>query len=175
MGKEVIKAGDQFGKLRVLSIFDRLHIECLCACGRVTNASKYQLLSLKSRTKKVSCGCARSLSPGVAASNVLFNRRRREASKRGLAWGLSKDDFLRMSKENCFYCGSEPVSKHRERNFNGAYTYNGIDRKENQIGYSLDNCVTCCAECNFAKGVLSSSQWISLCRRVAHHQREGER
>jgi len=31
----------------------------------------------------------------------------------------------------------------------------GIDRKNNDIGYKLDNCVSCCSACNFMKHKLS--------------------
>jgi hypothetical protein len=33
----------------------------------------------------------------------------------------------------------------------GDYTYNGVDRIDNSIGYTKENCVPCCTICNWAK------------------------
>lgn len=42
--------------------------------------------------------------------------------------------------------------KYYERNFEEhEILYNGIDRIDNSKGYNLDNCVTCCTQCNTAK------------------------
>lgn len=32
------------------------------------------------------------------------------------------------------------------------YTYNGVDRLDSSMGYTPDNCVPCCWECNNMKG-----------------------
>ena len=54
---------------------------------------------------------------------------------------INEDEFNELTKKNCNYCDKE-----------GA---NGIDRVNNSIGYTLDNCVPCCKHCNYVKGNLS--------------------
>ena len=47
---------------------------------------------------------------------------------------------------------------------NGGFIYNGIDRKNNGKGYTEDNIVSCCKQCNFAKRNMSYKEfkfWIN--------------
>jgi hypothetical protein len=37
---------------------------------------------------------------------------------------------------------------------------NGIDRKNNNMGYTIENSLSCCAKCNFMKGKLSYEEFI---------------
>jgi 5-methylcytosine-specific restriction endonuclease McrA len=37
--------------------------------------------------------------------------------------------------------------------------HNGIDRKNNSLEYTLENCVPCCRQCNFAKQGLSEIEF----------------
>ena len=46
-----------------------------------------------------------------------------------------------MTSNVCFYC--EKFSENR--------SYCGIDRVDNDIGYILSNCVSCCSNCNDIK------------------------
>ncbi len=63
------------------------------------------------------------------------------AKKRGYSWALSKEQFEALINKPCYYCdGATPV------------TGSGIDRLDNLQGYFLENCVSCCRECNRLKG-----------------------
>ena len=42
----------------------------------------------------------------------------------------------------------------------GRYIYNGVDRKDNNLGYTIDNCVPCCHRCNSMKSNLSYQNFI---------------
>lgn len=64
------------------------------------------------------------------------------AKSRGLAYTLSRDEMLELFERPCFFCGETPVENK---------TW-GIDRLQNKVGYTYDNCVPCCATCNYAKG-----------------------
>ena len=67
---------------------------------------------------------------------------RSAASKRGYAWELTLDEYSALIlNSNCHYC-YHVLSD----------TGSGLDRKDNNIGYMLDNCVPCCAHCNGFKG-----------------------
>ncbi len=64
------------------------------------------------------------------------------AKIRGLAHTLSTDEMLELFEKHCFFCGETPVE---------GKTW-GIDRLQNKVGYTYDNCVPCCVTCNYAKG-----------------------
>jgi hypothetical protein len=64
--------------------------------------------------------------------------------------GINWDDninetVLLMLKQKCFYCDEIPPGE----------THNGIDRIDNNIGYTLENIVPCCTMCNMLKGCLN--------------------
>ncbi|MHA1737419.1 MAG: hypothetical protein ACTSWD_02465 [Candidatus Heimdallarchaeota archaeon] len=88
------------------------------------------------------------------------------SKRRNYDFNLSEQQFKSLLFENCYYCGQSPSIKINYSIKNGVEKdvyYNGIDRLNNDIGYNVDNCVTCCQICNKAKGILSESdfmQWI---------------
>jgi 5-methylcytosine-specific restriction endonuclease McrA len=44
------------------------------------------------------------------------------------------------------------------------FIYNGLDRIDSNLGYSVANCVPCCTKCNYAKGnmtLLEFKEWLS--------------
>jgi 5-methylcytosine-specific restriction endonuclease McrA len=46
------------------------------------------------------------------------------------------------------------------------YTYSGIDRLDNAIGYEPPNCVPCCDICNLAKRDMSYGAFVAWMRRT---------
>jgi hypothetical protein len=69
----------------------------------------------------------------------------------------------------CDYCGRHPETYTRPKNANGGFKYNGIDRVVNSVGYTLENCVPCCSNCNRAKSTLSRQEFIAWAHRVKKH------
>jgi hypothetical protein len=61
---------------------------------------------------------------------------------RGLKNELNEDELREFFDKPCFFCGASPEE-------NKSW---GIDRLQNKVGYTYDNCVPCCKKCNFAKG-----------------------
>jgi hypothetical protein len=59
-----------------------------------------------------------------------------------------------LFKGRCHYCGQ----KYEE----GGYLL-GIDRVDNNIGYTLDNVVTCCGICNYMKWTYSKDTFLHIC------------
>ncbi len=56
--------------------------------------------------------------------------------------------------KNCYYCGDKILTK------------TGIDRVDNKIGYTMDNCVPCCSKCNVMKHILSKSDFFSHIQKI---------
>lgn len=66
---------------------------------------------------------------------------------------ITKDHYDTLRNNNCTYCGRSAINGHK----------NGIDRVNNNIGYTLENCVSCCGDCNFAKYMSTFEDFIMKC------------
>lgn len=136
--------------------------------------------------KKKSCGCVRGnrgnpLPPGEAAFNSLYGKYRKSAERRNKVFDLTKDDFKKLTSSNCVYCGKPPAQSARSSTgtvfsksgkaycLNGEYAYNGIDRADNTIGYTKNNCVPCCDTCNRAKWCMSQREFFEWIHSVCDH------
>jgi hypothetical protein len=77
-----------------------------------------------------------------------------------IKYDLSFEKFCELINNECFYCGQKPNtiwSSHRKKE--NKIIYNGIDRKNNNLGYSEENTVSCCKFCNIAKKAHPLSLW----------------
>ena len=63
------------------------------------------------------------------------------------------------------YCGEAPSKQSSTKT--GTYTYNGIDRLDNDMGYLYDNCRACCTRCNFFKSTMNSDVFIETITSIA--------
>jgi len=171
--------GKRFGRLVVVSL-DRVSKQrqtvwlCKCDCGNEKVISIVQLRDGGVR----SCGCLRhetstetgkmrTIGFGKAAGNSVLYGYKKSARLRGLSWELSDDEFFELVTRNCHYCGDPPslVSK-RSATFNGSFIHNGIDRINNSLGYTKENCVPCCKNCNYAKRKLDYDEFLVLIRKI---------
>lgn len=78
---------------------------------------------------------------------------RRGATKRNIEWFLTEEDFLNLWNKNCFYCGDVIKTI-------------GIDRKNNNEGYKIDNVVPCCSICNKLKLALPYEDFIKKIKQI---------
>lgn len=143
---------------------------CRChLCGRVKNISAGALGAGRSQT----CGCYRHnrLPRGLAAFHDLVRRYRNDARRSGRDWALTRDDCLRLFKLPCHYCGAPPQQGHSRgaKKSNGTFIYNGLDRRDNNLGYHIGNVVPCCSVCNRAKLKQSEEEFIAWILRVVEH------
>lgn len=82
-------------------------------------------------------------------SKILYNKILDSAKKRNISVSLTFFEFMDFMKiENCHYCSSDIKWATSTRD---SMAYN-LDRKDNSLGYSKENCVVCCGDCNFKKG-----------------------
>lgn len=104
--------------------------------------------------KGPSCICRKD-----SALERLYKIQRYNAEKRrGLLWLLTRDQFKTLLTSECHYCKIPPrqVFKLRE----DILYYNGIDRKDNLLGYLPDNTLPCCGHCNAMKLILSYDEFL---------------
>lgn len=114
------------------------------------------------------------LPPGHSCRNTLFGVYKTQAYNRDLDFKLSLEEFEKLTKENCFYCGIEPKQKFQNPNSNGAFTYNGIDRVNNQQGYFLENCVPCCIRCNRMKSNMTLRDFVGHLKKILVYLHSGK-
>ena len=104
-----------------------------------------------------------------------YGRLKSNAKKRGTEFTLDKLDFIiwfQGKDKVCYYCGiGLNTNGNRE-------TQISVDRKDNSIGYTLDNIELCCQRCNTIKGnvftaeemieiadkYLKPKMWTGICR-----------
>ena len=84
-----------------------------------------------------------------------------EARKNNYEWSLTFDEFQNLITQPCKYCGDSS---------GGENCYRGIDRINNSLGYTLQNCVPCCKLCNLMKYVYPVDQFLTQCKAIANCQ-----
>lgn len=156
---------------------------CVCDCGneKVTTTSELRAGST------TSCGCARrvprpdphhlfrTLPPGRAARNRVLKGYQGGARTRELAWELTEEEFDGLIAQDCAYCGGAPSMVQKGTGArSGDFIHNGIDRKDNAIGYVTENVVPCCSVCNHAKMDMPYDDFITWIARLTRFWAGGE-
>jgi len=70
-----------------------------------------------------------------------FKHGKGNAKYRGIDFNLSLDEYMKIISNKCYYCDDKLGSTTNTSGFS-------IDRLNNDIGYTKDNCVSCCGFCN---------------------------
>jgi hypothetical protein len=159
--------GQKFSKLTVIeessSINGRTAWKCQCACGIIKTVKTEHLRDGSTK----SCGCWNDEQRSARAENMYSKCIKYspiEASARHI-WRrnykeMPFEDFYFLSQQNCQYCNEAPSNyqnaakgKNSSQNVidNGYFKYNGLDRVDNSLPHSKENCVPCCKWCNYAK------------------------
>jgi len=73
-------------------------------------------------------------------------------NRRNLVFALNMEQFTTLVTSLCFYCGD---------------CGGGIDRKDNNIGYVLENCLPCCITCNRLKQAKSYEDFTTHIIKIA--------
>lgn len=123
---------------------------CRCQCKKEVIVTGNALRCGKTK----SCGCLSTrawLQPGESIKRVLLKTYKRSAIARGLPWEITDEKFYALIAGICYYCGEKPSNVVRKTGLKGTLTCNGVDRLENTLGYTPNNCVPCCSQCNEMK------------------------
>jgi hypothetical protein len=90
--------------------------------------------------------------------NSIYYAYKKGAIDRGHVFDLTKDEFKSFLDKRCYYCNDDPSSLYQIKNSKTGEVragipliYNGIDRIDNLLGYTMDNSITCCETCNRMK------------------------
>ena len=83
---------------------------------------------------------------------------------------LTYEEFIEFTKINeCYYCGDNISWLAYRNNRRGGYN---LDRKNNNEGYTKNNCVVCCELCNYMKRMETTEQFIQHCKNIVNHQQK---
>ena len=184
--------GQQFNRWTVVNFSHKSQYKesiwfCKCLCGTERLVKGAALINGRS----TSCGCYHKelmkliieekinkksrLPAGEASFNMLLRIYKKNAKKKNRIFSLSVEDFGRLTKDNCHYCGDKPYRISFGEGTNGAYVYNGVDRIDNEIGYIVTNCVTCCYNCNELKGSSTYQEFIEKIHKISKYRRNNEK
>jgi len=146
--------GQRFGPLLVLGIARRCSLLVRCTCGTE------KVMTPSTLARRGSCGCQKHVRSHREWSRQdrLFEQYRTTAKRNCREWSISLAEFTAFVTASCHYCGTEP-----------GILLNGIDRKDNSQGYTLQNSLTCCRICNYAKRDSSYADFLAWIRKAARH------
>lgn len=133
---EVIRQTRKSGGCRSVYVFNCAGPECK------------EKVRVRSADLSRSAGKCQSCSHQLRPFESVYNGIKRD--HRGTEVALSYEEYLEFTKiPNCTYCETEipwrEYSLEKGKYISRAYF---LDRKDHNIGYSKDNCVVCCTECN---------------------------
>jgi hypothetical protein len=183
--KKIDLVGERYGRLVVEefshSSRQKRIWKCVCDCGNETFVDTARLRNGHTQ----SCGCLQKegarkgireyhknkevLPYSEYVINLKYGHYKRGAEKRGLEFGLSKEEFAILLQEPCHYCGTERsnvYNQHQRIGRNEEFRYNGIDRKDNEIGYVSSNVVSSCVVCNRGKNSMSYEEYVEWIKSV---------
>lgn len=188
-----IKIGKRYGDVVVIELdtnkgekkwnngSSKIYWKCKCDCGTLFSVASQSLKDNGGGIK--SCGCSMkgrtNRPPNVDApfrhvfhSYKTSGNARYKKDGEDFKFNLLFDDAVRFFSGNCYYCGIEPSRMAPIIGKTEKVKFNGIDRVDSLKGYSVDNCVSCCTECNLAKSDRSQENFLNWAKRLSFHQQE---
>lgn len=160
---------------------DAYKVECVCDCGNTSYLFWGGIIG--GYTK--SCGCLQKehainvlnkykkenpVSPvRLNDEDYFFNKTKQSYTSRAklkkLDFELNDTEFEILISDECHYCGYLPSLDFNRKN-TPAEVFNGIDRKDNNIGYIKENCVSCCSVCNYFKRGINYNSFLNLIDKI---------
>lgn len=89
--------------------------------------------------------------------NPRLDALKRAAITRGIEWHLSDEEAKAMLISPCVYCDHLDLE----------VRVNGIDRLDSSKPYTIENCRSCCKDCNYMKGTYDPVTFIERCKKIA--------
>jgi len=142
---------------------------CKCDCG------KEFIIRGDGLKKNITCGCSswgHKNRSGNLSFSMVYTMYRSGAKRKNRSFNLSKDQFKKITSQNCYYCGIKPsnaytAGQHLQNAIpHPTFIYNGIDRIDSSKGYEMDNIVPCCIICNQMKNDLSQEDFYNHLKKI---------
>jgi len=157
--------GQKIGKRVVLGFAkrdsrERSRWKVQCGCGRIGEC----------RTSHIHLSC-----PSCARKGRISEKRTRPYEACYKAWThrarqrypvtLTYEQYIALTDiHECHYCGAEIFwTEYLNKTKQGRRHGSNLDRKENHLGYELNNVVVCCWRCNAGKGdKFTYDEWVKI-------------
>lgn len=144
--------------------FDETEAKFQCDCGVIF--VRKMASSLSKKANAIQCLSCHMRTKPFAGERYALRRIKSDAVKAGRSFEISLEWFIEKAHEPCHYCGRKDRNTLNEKSkIAGLYNvkgfkYNGLDRKNNDLGYTEENCVPCCLVCNRAKNSMGYNEFI---------------
>jgi hypothetical protein len=140
---------------------------CKCTCGFKT---KIPISNLTTGKSKRCSGCSYKLKSlnnrkGTIWDAAFRNKVESRAKQKDIPVRITVNDYQKIVTQGCHYCGLPPQKVYKR--VNEKIKINGIDRLNNNIGYTLKNCVSCCSACNFMKNKLNYRFFLKKIKQIS--------
>lgn len=128
--------------------------------------------------KNIKIGCspcyAKSLrrTDKKPAFSKYYSSLKANAKSRSIEVEISLDEFVKIASNNCYWCDLPPQPKNGFKEWQDSVMISGIDRKDNSIGYTVQNSVPCCYDCNRAKSDLPIDLWMYWIARIVKNNKD---
>ncbi len=88
--------------------------------------------------------------------NVNYAHYKKTAKAKNNILFITEQKFKEITSVNCYICNK----------MNTRYHQNGIDRKNNDFGYIVENCLPCCGNCNYFKNKFDYNKILDKCFKI---------
>ena len=171
--------GDVVGNLEIKGLGGtsksgtRLYRVLCLLCGSVTD-KRLQTIEraqscggcMQSKRSMRVVGSGRRSAEGTRVEiNTLISIYKSNARKRGVPFDLTYTQFETLVDSECYFCGDIGGNTLRKKGYND-YSYTGIDRIDNSVGYLPSNCISCCSWCNRAKNNGTLANFVDKCKKI---------
>lgn len=173
--------GKKLGRLTFIEFVERKNKKtfwrCRCDCGNIVVLNLTYVRDGETR----SCGCLQTEAARInglknicrglqSMENLILHRYHVNSRKNKTQFSLSKEEFIEIIHKKCFYCGKMDFK--RLPSNNELYLLNGVDRLDNNLGYTKENSVSCCSKCNYAKRLMDVDEFFEWVENVYKFQME---
>ena len=132
-------------------------------CGEEKEYNKfYKSPKGKDGLRSKCSACCLAYQASISKSpKARFRNYKSGAKQRNYLFDLTFKEFMSHWQKPCEYCNSHIETI-------------GLDRIDNNKGYSIDNIVSCCYTCNRGKGIMGEGEFLIWIEKVYTHSIKGE-
>jgi hypothetical protein len=80
----------------------------------------------------------------------------KDAINRNYEFAINREHFQTLRVQDCYVCDKESTT----------HAPSGVDRFNNNLGYTIQNCKPCCSFCNHAKACREFNVFLGMARRI---------
>jgi len=170
-----LQDGDRTGKSIFLNMDDE-YAYMMCDCTK-----QYSLKLTNTLKNDGNFMCRQCYAERDAANfdahwgyKAAYSRIKKDARTADRVFEIKLDEFRYLCQQNCYYCDSPPsnlITYRGQNSFTFRYfMYSGLDRLNNEIGYTRQNVVPCCIICNRAKNSMPFKDFIDWLNKLTDYR-----